>query len=86
MNELKEKCKRWIVNIVMRFYYIDGYCKKCGCKLDNGYSGEKKRYRWIKWCHECYNTRFIKQVSKSPIALAKYYSIHGKHPKDVIPH
>tara|TARA_R110000772_G_scaffold268686_2_gene397461 strand:+ start:9685 stop:9951 length:267 start_codon:yes stop_codon:yes gene_type:complete len=84
--KLTEKRKQWILRIVMRFFYIDGYCKTCVCKLDNGYHGKKKGLRWIKWCHKCYGSNFINQVASSPMALAKYYEIYGNHPKDVMPH
>lgn len=83
---MTEKRKQLIFRIIMRFIYINGRCKKCACKLDNGYDAEKKGSRWIYWCHGCYNGRFISQILSSPMALAKYYNIYGKHPKDVVLH
>lgn len=78
--------KQWVLHIIMKFFYIDGYCKICGCKLDHDYYGEKKGSRWVKWCHSCYKEKFIHQVASKPMFLEKYYKIHGKHPKDIIQH
>lgn len=87
MNKLFQKLIEYnprILRIIMKFFYIDGYCKKCGYKLDTGYHGEYKGSRCIKWCHKCYRSKFISEVVSSSTLLGKYYKIYSKHPKYVI--
>ncbi len=68
-------------------------CRVCGKILEkdgkfiNSSHSEKKAgklTRWKHWCEKCYNEKFINDIAGYPSALAKYYDIHGKHPKEVI--
>ena len=64
-------------------------CSECNCDLSNGHYGERRRnwigiFRWKYWCIKCYREDFCKMIESGPGRMAKYLSIHGKSPREII--
>lgn len=60
-------------------------CETCGCdEFPEGRYGELLKGKWHYWCKKCYMQRFIASMYSSPQLFAKYVSIYGKRPEEVI--